>query len=111
MVEPSWPRDIRLSIFLGDRWSQLDLKKVPVPFAPDIAVEVISPSEHLVEVNRKVRDYLSAGSREVWLLDSENTELHVRTRGDSRVLEGNATLVTPLMPGFSVGVATLFAGC
>lgn len=52
-----------LSIFLGDHWQQLDLNRTPVPFAPDIAVEVLSPSEHILEVNRKVRDYLSAEAR------------------------------------------------
>ena len=54
-----------LSIFLGDRWQQLDVYATLIPFAPDIAVEVLSPSEHIMDVNRKVRDYLSAGSKEV----------------------------------------------
>lgn len=99
-----------LSIFLGERWKQLDLKKVPVPFAPDIAVEVFSPSEHVIDVNRKVRDYLGAGSQEVWLLDPENGELHVRTKGSIRILEGADTLESALLPGFSVAVETLLAG-
>ena len=99
-----------LSIFLGERWQQLGLKTIPLPYAPDIAVEVFSPSEHVMEVNRKVRDYLSAGSREVWLLDHENVELHVRTKAGIRVLEGSDTLESPLLPGFSVGVAALLAG-
>lgn len=63
-----------------------------------------------MEVNRKVRDYLSAGSREVWLLDHENVELHVRTKAGIRVLEGTGTLESPLLPGFSVGVSALLAG-
>lgn len=99
-----------LSIFLGERWQQLGLKTIPLPYAPDIAVEVFSPSEHVMDVNRKVRDYLSAGSREVWLLDHENVEMHVRTKSGIRVLEGSDTLESPLLPGFSVGVAALLAG-
>jgi Uma2 family endonuclease len=99
-----------VAIILGERWLQLDLKKVPVPFAPDIAVEVLSPSEHVLDVNRKVRDYLSAGSQEVWLLDSENGELHVRTKTGIRILEQSDALETPLLPGFSVSVGTLLAG-
>jgi len=99
-----------LGIFLGEHWQQLDLKKVPVPFAPDIAVEVFSPSEHVMDVNRKVRDYLTGGSREVWLLDPENGELHVRTKASIRILEGGDALESALLPGFSVGVGTLLAG-
>ena len=30
-----------LSIFLGERWRQLDMRRVPAPYAPDIAVEVL----------------------------------------------------------------------
>jgi len=99
-----------LSIFLGEHWQQLDLKKVPVPFAPDIAVEVLSPSEHVVDVNRKVRDYLVAGSLEVWLLDPENGELHVRTKAGILLLQGSDTLESSLLPGFSISVANLLAG-
>lgn len=98
-----------LSIFLGDRWGQLNLKQSPAPFAPDIAVEVISPSEHMIDVNRKVHEYLNAGSQEVWLLDPENLELHVRTNSDSWVLSATDTLASPLLPGFSAGVAMLLA--
>ena len=43
-----------VSIFLGDRWFQLDLRKVPAPYAPDVAVEVLSPFEHFLEVKRKI---------------------------------------------------------
>jgi Uma2 family endonuclease len=53
-----------LSIFLADRWQQLDLKTVPVPSAPDIAVEVCSPCEHVIDVTRKVREYLASGAQE-----------------------------------------------
>ncbi len=68
------------SIFLGDRWEQLDLDRTPVPFAPAIAAEVLSFSKHILDVNQKVPDYLAAGSQLLWLLDQENGELHVRTK-------------------------------
>jgi Uma2 family endonuclease len=97
------------SIFLGERWKKIDLKKAPVPFAPDIAVEVLSPSEHAIDINRKIKDYLSAGSQEVWLLDVENVELQIRTKAGIRLFEGSSALESALLPGFSVAVATLLA--
>ena len=47
-----------VAAFLGDRVKQIDRRTIPVPFAPDIAVEVLSPSETAVHVARKVREYL-----------------------------------------------------
>ena len=99
-----------LSIFIGDEWEQLDLNRVPLPLAPAIAVEVLSPSEQIGDVNRKIRDYLGAGSKEVWLLDHANGELHVRTKAGIRVLQGSDVLDSPLLPGFAVIVADLLAG-
>jgi Uma2 family endonuclease len=98
-----------LAIFFSPNWTQLDLKKVPIPFAPDIAVEVLSPSEIAIDVNRKVREYLSSGSQEVWLLDPENTELLVRTKTGIRSLQKADNLESPLLPGFSVAAEIILA--
>ena len=100
-----------LSIFLSDRLKDIDRKKVPVPFAPDIAVEVLSPSETVVEVRRKALEYLAGGSREVWQLDHENREIFVQTDSGIRLLRGStAVLESPLLPGFSASVTALLAG-
>ena len=98
-----------LSIFLGDEWDGLDMTKAPIPFAPSIAVEVLSPSEHILDVTRKVRDYLAAGSKEVWLLDHANGELHVRTKDGIRLLQGDDILESPLLHGFAVKISQLLA--
>jgi Uma2 family endonuclease len=96
-----------LSIFLADRAKQIDLNRIPVPFAPDIAVEVLSPSETAVQVNRKALDYLAAGSKEVWLLDNINGEIFVQTDAHIRLLRGKDILESPLLPGFSHAVDEL----
>jgi Uma2 family endonuclease len=96
-----------VSIFLGERLKQIDPDKIPAPFAPDIAVEVLSPSESAVEVRRRVRDYLRAGGKEGWLLDHVNSEVLVHTGTGIRVLQGTDVLESPLLPGFSAAVADL----
>src|SRR5271165_1275634 len=93
-----------LAIFLAARLGAIDRKKIPLPFAPDIAVEVISPSETTVATNRKALEYLAAGSQEVWHLDHENGEVFVQTEPGIRLLRGEAVLESPLLPGFSVMV-------
>ena len=97
-----------VSIILGkERLQQMDLDKIPVPSAPDIAVEVLSPSESAMDVRRKVRDYLRAGSKEVWLLDHANGEVLIETATGIHVLQGTDVLESGLLPGFSVAVTEL----
>jgi Uma2 family endonuclease len=98
------------SILLSARLEQIDPRKVPIPFAPDIAVEVLSPSEIAMDVNRKIREYLAAGSTEVWILDYDNGEVFVHTKAGIRLLAGNDALESPLLPGFAVPVSDLLAG-
>jgi Uma2 family endonuclease len=98
------------SIFLSARLQHIDPGKVPIPFAPDIAVEVLSPAEIAIDVNRKINDYLTAGSTEVWILDYENSEVFVHTKSGIRLLAENCALESPLLPGFAVQVSDLLAG-
>ncbi len=38
------------------------------PFAPDLAVEIVSPGDSATELRAKVREYLDAGTRLVWVV-------------------------------------------
>jgi Uma2 family endonuclease len=96
-----------ISIFLADRLRQIDRKKSPTPLAPDIAVEILSPSQTAMDVRRKVRDYLRAGTKEIWLLDHSNGELMIQTKTGILALQGAEVLESSLLPGFSVPVADL----
>ena len=91
----------------GNCW--LSVERIPAPFPPDIAVEVLSPCESAMDVRRKVRDYLRGGSKEGWLLDHLNGEALVHTSGGIRILQGNDLLESPVLPGFSVSVADVMS--
>jgi Uma2 family endonuclease len=93
-----------LSIFLNERLLQIDLDRIPAPFAPDIAVEVLSPSESATDLRVKIREYLRGGSKEVWLLDHVNREVAIHTGSYSHYLQGPDVLESALLPGFSVRV-------
>jgi Uma2 family endonuclease len=98
-----------VSVFLTPRLSRIDDSRIPVPFAPDIAIEVLSPSESAIEVHRRVRDYLDAGCLEVWLLDASNAVILIHTPSEIRRLFRDSVLETPLLPGFTAPVADLLA--
>ncbi len=78
--------------------------------APDLAVEVISPSDPASEVQSKVVEYLSAGTRLVWVIDPESrTVTMYRSLANARVLTIKDVLDgADVLPGFSVAVSELF---
>jgi len=96
-----------LCVFLKNDGRLIDLGKTPIPFAPDIAVEVLSPSEVAMDVNRKVEEYLSGGSREIWVLDYENKQMFVHTNDSIRKVAGKSNMESALLPGFVVTVDVL----
>jgi Uma2 family endonuclease len=79
--------------------------------APDLAVEVVSPSDSAQDLESKVRQYLQAGAKQVWVLYPKTRTIHLFSAGQSlRILDENQTLDGgELLPGFFVQVADLFA--
>ncbi len=79
--------------------------------APDLAVEVVSPSNTTAGIQEKVLEYLSSGARLVWVVDPETRSVTTyRSRDDIRILtEGDALTGGDVLPGFSVPVARIFA--
>lgn len=98
-----------MAVFPGVQAEAFDPRVTPVPFAPDIAIEVLSPSQTAIDVNRKTLDYLAGGTREVWVLDTENGEVFIQTESAIRLLRGSQVLDSPLLPEFSVPVSELLS--
>ncbi len=94
-------------------WNQLPGHRVPrVPIAdlaPDLAVEVISPSNTSREMERKLQDFLAAGVRLVWYVLPEPQEIHVYTAGRHDVLTiGQELSGGDVLPGFVLPLWRLF---
>ena len=93
-----------------DRIPPPDQQKGYWQLAPDLAVEIISPSETATQIQEKVQDYLSAGTKLIWLVFPEQkivTEYQlpdqVRQLGITANLEGGEVL-----PGFRYELKKLF---
>ena len=79
------------------------------PFAPDLAVEVISPSETAEEIQEKVNDYLQYGTRAVWLFFSKSKTVVLHSPDGSKTLHANGTLDGgDVVPGFRIKVSDIF---
>lgn len=80
------------------------------PLPPDLAVEVLSPTDSLTAVMDKVVNYLAAGTL-VWLVFPEGQEIKVYVPGQPvKSLSSVDTLSGgSLLPGFSLELKKLFA--
>jgi Uma2 family endonuclease len=78
--------------------------------APDLAVEVVSPSESAEDIREKVRDYLEAGTPLVWEAYPRTHEVLAHTPdGLARTFgQGDELAFPEVLPGFSCPVADLF---
>lgn len=79
--------------------------------APDLVVEVVSCGDTAQEVEDKVADWLTAGTRLIWVIYPRSRTVHVhRPHAPSRRLTAADTLDgEDVVPGFSCPVMDLFA--
>ena len=96
------------------RWEQFpnrEVTDVPIPdLYPDLAIEVLSPSNTKREMKRKRKEYFAAGTRLVWELNPKTRTVDVYTApetfkrlDESKTLDGGEVL-----PGFKLSIRRWF---
>ena len=84
-------------------------RKTFFPGPPDLAVEIVSASESMPQLMRRVNQYLRAGTHTVWVVYPETRQVHVFEKDRDRILEAADTLEAPeLLPGLTLRVSELF---
>ena len=78
--------------------------------APDLAVEVLSPSDNPLDVQQKVQDWLAAGARLVWVIAPQARSATVyRPDGSARLVRERETLDgEDVLPGLHIPLEALF---
>ncbi len=56
-------------------------RKSLLPFAPDFAIEVVSPSDRFKDQEQKCQEYIATGSSEVWLIDPQTQTVSIYAAG------------------------------
>lgn len=81
-----------------------------VPFAPDLAVEVLSPEDNQNQAERRADDWLSAGSRAVTIVDPSNETVRIYLSSKKSVILNELDIleVPDIVPGWSISVAEIF---
>jgi Uma2 family endonuclease len=82
--------------------------------APDLVVEILSPSNTANEYIRKFNLYMKAGVREYWIVapESKTVQAFVLQNGSYRgtVYDSDAALPSAVLEGLSVTLPDIFAG-
>lgn len=81
--------------------------------APDLVVEILSPSTAELDQETKRQIYAAYGVRELWLVDPDNKSIEVATLDGHElatleIYRPGSIMTTRLLPGFSLDVGMLF---
>lgn len=112
---PNLPNTVRApdaSFVRADRLSPESIADGFLTLAPDLAVEVLSPSESKGDMAEKLDDYRVAGVRLVWVIDVATRAVRIIGEDGSVVVLGVGQELTggTVIPGFSCDVSELFEG-
>ena len=108
------PNQMRMPDVCFISWKRFPDAKLPTesmpPLVPDLAVEVLSPSNTPAEMQRKLDDYFAAGVELVWYIDPQTRSARSFTAPNKvegiaadGVLDGKTVL-----PGFTLPLQPLF---
>ncbi|MDQ5856870.1 MAG: Uma2 family endonuclease [Acidobacteriota bacterium] len=82
--------------------------------APDLVIEILSPSNKAYDRKTKLREYEKAGVLEVWYLDPEERTGEILNLGADGLyavtagLSGNDSITSRAVPGFSMTLDRIF---
>jgi Uma2 family endonuclease len=82
--------------------------------APDLVVEVISPSNSEKEIRERVKDYVDAGTQMIWVIypDDQSADVYTPAEGESANLKfiesGGVLEGGDVLPGLRVSLREVF---
>ncbi len=78
--------------------------------SPDLAIEVISPSDRASEIATKIEEWLAGGAVSVWVVDprTQSIQIYRKRRQVLRFVKGEMIDDEPTLPGFSLKVDEAF---
>jgi Uma2 family endonuclease len=76
--------------------------------APELAIEVVSPTDTATGLKSKVDAYLANGSQSVWAVFPESRSVMIHTPDSVRELKADQKIEDPLLPGFTTPVSAFF---
>ena len=108
--DPDTVRGADIAYVSNERYAKRNPSLAFLDVAPDLIVEVLSPSNRWSEIMDKLREYFAIGVRLVWLVDPDKKRVYAyRSLNDFSQFETNDQLPgDDVLPGFSMPVAKFF---
>jgi Uma2 family endonuclease len=95
------------------RWNALTDKQKRgfAPIDPDFVIELMSPTDDLLELQQKMSEYMACGVRLGWLINPDEKQVEIYCQGqDKQVLSRPISLSgADLLPGLTVDLAEILA--
>ncbi len=78
--------------------------------APDLAIEVVSPSNSGTEMQQRAGEYINAGSRLVWIVNATKRSIDVYRAGGTRTVLGMDDVIdgADVLPGLALPIRRIF---
>lgn len=93
----------------NERLRELDDTDLELPpFAPDVAIEILSPGDRSRYVEHKIGVYLAGGASLVVVVDPSDRSMTLHDACGVRTLREGDTLTHPALPGFSLRLSDFF---
>lgn len=101
-------RGLDIAFISLERWPEA-LPRKPFLIGPDLAVEIISPSNKTDDIEKKIQQLLYAGTPLVWIVYPDLRTVTVHTVDGATTLREDDTLTGgDILPGFEVRVSDIF---
>lgn len=102
-LQSSTVRNPDVAFVTAEHRRHIDVNRSPVDGAPALAIEVISKGNPAEDIAKKVRQYLRAGCRSVWLVYPGLKRIEIHTLAAVKAFEAPETLTDEtVLPGFSL---------
>lgn len=106
--DPDTVRGPDVSFVSRKRVKGVDLRRF-FPGAPDLAIEIVSPSDRFAKVEEKVQMWLATGTTVVWVIEPDLRLAFVYREGEGRreIQEDGHLTADDLLPGFRLSLRDL----
>lgn len=95
-----------------EKWNALtpEQQEKFLPFAPDFAIELRSPSDSLTTLQKKMKEYQQNGTRLGWLIDRQNRQVEIYRQGQEKEVKINPATLSgeDVLPGFILTLESIW---
>ena len=94
------------------RWNSLNQKQQRgfAPIDPDFVIELLSPTDNLLDTQQKMSEYIACGVKLGWLINPDEKQVEIYRSGQNKQIINNPDNLSgeDLLPGLSVDLSDIF---